>query len=605
MKELMAKIKRANNAYRDGNQIISDSEYDILLSKLEDSMNMIEFEAFKMSLMDGKGTTKLEYVVGSLEKVKFEEPEKLMKWVTTQKINKVFVSAKVDGVSFVAEYNNGVLLSCSSRGDGQEGTDWTEKGRLILPKTIKYSKKLDVRGEFTLTGDSYKQFDFKNRRGGTAGIMNSKDANDPRIASVKAIAYEIMNGDLTIQDQFQNLIKLGFTTPPYIVIPVTDNLADDLKLTFEHSKAIVKYDIDGIVLSSPLHVRENVYYPKGKIAFKVNSEGVPTVVTGYTLNVTKNRFITITLQVKPTEVSGVTISNVTGNNTFGEEGIVKKGIGIGSEILIIRSGEVIPKCVGVTKSCPVVLPTHCPICGTSLVQDGVNLRCQNMDCGTATVKRVEAFIKELDIENVSESRLVEWNINNFQDLINFKADNSYKTQVEFCSELQKKMFSAAPEKLMRSFSIEGVGTSTFDKLYEEFGNLRSLNSLFNDPTLPYKLPKGVGLKTIFKGQDDWKEAWNVLALICANPSYKMPAKVAPKTVTAGKLTGKSFLITGTMSVPRKEIEDKIVANGGTIASAVKKDLSFLVCGDKAGSKLDKATALNIKVITEDELNRMI
>lgn len=610
MKELMAKIRKANDAYREGNPIMSDTEYDTLLTKLENSMNMIEFEAFRVSLMETKGAVKLDYVVGSLEKIKFEEPDKLIKWMDQQKVLNLFISAKVDGVSFVATYDKGELQFCASRGDGQSGTDWTAKAKHILPKTIKHKEKLDIRGEFCLTGDSHVKLGMKNRRNGTTGIMGRDDVDAVKLKHVKAKVYEIMNWKQCISDNFGTLRDMGFDCPETRVIwkakhnPNTINELGEFYKSLKH----LDYDTDGLVISDVAYMRENVMLPKGKVAFKVNSEGVETTVIGITWETSKNRIIKPVLRVTPTDINGTTVSNVTGNNLrFMEEA----GLGIGAKIKIIRSGEVIPKVVDVVTKAKVTVPTACPACGGKVYRDGVDIRCDDIDCGAAMVKKVEAFIKSLEIENVSESRLIEWNVTTFDALLAFTPDKNYKTQMVFFSELNKKLFRAHPVDIMRAFSIEGIGTSTYDKLIKHFGSLLKLNQYITSSDFnrvnrdDSDLPAGVGIKTIDKGRADWQDAYEVLAKICTDKRYVKPT---PKPVIAkalGKLSGKTFMITGTLSVPRKQIEDKITAAGGEIASSVNKTLSFLVAGDKAGSKLDKANKLGVKVITEAELEAMI
>jgi DNA ligase (NAD+) len=345
IESLKQEIIKANKAYRTGNPIISDEEYDILLSKLDCLMGFIAFDDFLISLTEEKGTIKLDYVLGSLTKLKYEEPENLYKWINKNKIKKVFASLKVDGCSFNASYRNGMLVMCSSRGDGETGTDWTEKSKYILPTVISYAADLDIRGEFTLTDDSHVILGGKNRRNSTVGIMNEKLVVPSKLKYVKGICYEVLSGTMEIEEQFSMLKEIGFITPEFIIFPdVTKKTHEALKSFYTDMKTLVNYDIDGLVISSPTYKSENVFFPEAKVAFKINSEGVNATVTGVEWNISKGGLLKPVVLIVPTTINGTTIGRVTGNNA---KYILENEIKEGTIVSIIRSGEVIPKIINV------------------------------------------------------------------------------------------------------------------------------------------------------------------------------------------------------------------------------------------------------------------
>jgi len=347
MNVLKDQIKKANDAYRVGSPIMSDAEYDILLSKLEDKMGFIEFEDFKQTLTESNGTIKLDYVLGSLTKFKYEEADLLYKWIAKMKIKSIFASLKIDGCSFNASWRKGILTMCSSRGDGDSGTDWTAKAMYILPTTIPYLDDLDIRGEFTLCDDSHIELGYKNRRNGTVGIMNKDIIEPDKLKHVKAICYEVLSGEMNIYEQFRFLHKEGFITPPRAIY---DNPVDlyviheILKEFYLDRKKKAPYDIDGIVISSPHYKRENVFFPEGKVAFKINSEGIWTTVIGIEWNISKGGLLKPTILLKPIEFGGSTVQRVTGNNA---KYILDNGIKNGTKVSVILSGEVIPKIVNI------------------------------------------------------------------------------------------------------------------------------------------------------------------------------------------------------------------------------------------------------------------
>jgi DNA ligase (NAD+) len=266
-------IIEANEAYRKGTPIMSDEEYDILLTKYEENeMDYEECRKFKESLFEDGGDVKHDYIVGSLEKVRYGEHE-LNKFLLVNNINQLIVSEKIDGCSFVATYNKGKFIKGATRGDGKTGKDITKKLKHILPK-ITSKDHLEIRGELTLTHNSHKELGFKNRRNGTVGVINRDEVNPETIKHVKAIVYQIVNSDKGMFDQFLELEQLGFQTPLYCLHEVTDYTEENLKEFLLERKAFAVYDIDGLVISSFDCENENVYHPKHKVAFKVNSQAI-------------------------------------------------------------------------------------------------------------------------------------------------------------------------------------------------------------------------------------------------------------------------------------------------------------------------------------------
>ena len=610
LNEQMELARKYNKAYRTGVELISDAGYDILLSKIQAELNQIEFWEFISTLSEEAGTVKTNYVLGSLTKIKFEEPEKLYKWMKKENINNLFISEKIDGVSFEANYRNGKFVSCASKGDGDSGTDWTEKGKNILPQTIACLDDVDIRGEFTLTGDTYKQLGYKNRRAGTIGIMN-RDEVSQEVKYVEAFAYQILSSDMPIRIQFTLLNTQGFKTPSYTIEygdGIDEYTHDVLKSLYLKWKADSVYDIDGVVLCGLNTVNENdEFLPKKQIAFKVNSEGIETEVLGIEWELSKGRLLKPVLLLNPIEVDGVTISRCTAYNA---KYVFDNNLFEGAIVKIIRSGEVIPRVVDIVKGAPeenISMFLDCPICGIETKWYGVELQCSNESCGE--IKRVEHFIKQSDIENVSEKRLAGWGIYTFDALLEWNADPNSKSQREFYNELLEKVFHVSSVQIMRNFSYDGFGQTLFDKLLASCDTLEMMNLVFgNVYSYLNFLTEGIGARTIEKAADDWKKNWEIQLEIISDSryDYNEPAEVPRTEVKQSNLTGKTFLLTGTLSRGRTEIEKEIVSLGGKIASSVSKNLDYLLVGDKAGSKLDKARKIpSITILTEADYSNLI
>jgi DNA ligase (NAD+) len=252
------------------------------------------------------------------------------------------------------------------------------------------------------------------------------------------------------------------------------------------------------------------------------------------------------------------------------------------------------------------LPVICPACSSEIIWNGVDLQCTNVNCSAATVKQVESFIKNSGIENVSQKRLEEWGILTYDQLLAWTPDSSYKTQVEFYAELEKKVFNQLPEDIMRNFSFDGFGQTLFDNLMKHVGSFEKMHQVFKADCYA-DLPAGIGERTIDKASPDWFANLEVLGGIMLDTRYKRPEPKAPKMLASLALTGMSFLITGTLSVKRNVKEDLIKSHGGDIASGVTKNLTYLVAAisESGSSKYVKAVKLGIPIITEAELDAMI
>lgn len=259
------------------------------------------------------------------------------------------------------------------------------------------------------------------------------------------------------------------------------------------------------------------------------------------------------------------------------------------------------------------LPTTCPECHSMLEwtkdkdgKDGADLQCPNRKCGE--VKRVESFIKDLGIDKVGESSLINFGIRTFTDLLSWSPDLKYRSQVDFTKQLSKKLFNASKVDIMRASNLDGVGTTIFDKILNisNGGDLESMNYMFTNGNYAKYLTEGIGERTLEKAEDDWNDAWAIMQKIVADVRYEEPIEV-PKPVKViaegSKVAGKSFLFSGTMVKRRTDMEQLVDDMGGFVASSVNKNLQYLICGaDQWGSstKFQKATKLNIPILTESE-----
>lgn len=345
--ELKSKIVEANRAYRIGQQIMSDAQFDALVESLQKELPEDEFSSFRDSLNDNclaYGTKiKHRYVMGSLDKIKNSDPESLSKFINRHVKHKLNVSAKVDGISSVARYVDGRLMSFASRGDGYEGMSFFDKAKFIknLPQTISFKDELFVRGELVILNSEEVDSDT-NLRNVCAGWMNSKIWSKDDVSKISFVPYTILGDKFTKDEQFNLLEKLGFSAAWHIDIdPYQENLSDVLT---EYAHKEHAYSCDGLVLiDNEAYNEQDIYRPKNSFAFKINElNGITKIVDVSWEGPSKNGVFCPIAIVDPIELGGSIISKCTLHNI---DFMDKLNIDYGDTVEIIKSGDIIPKII--------------------------------------------------------------------------------------------------------------------------------------------------------------------------------------------------------------------------------------------------------------------
>ena len=344
--ELKNKIASANKAYRSGNPVMSDQAWDDLLETLQKQISKDDFNIFRDSLHEVKGKVKHPFIMGSLDKLKAEEPAEVKKFIK-EHCRILNVSAKVDGISCRLHYENGKLVSASTRGDGTFGEDLTDKIKFvkwipqILPGSHIMGDSIDIRGELViLKSDFEKMTGFANGRNAVAGIMGRKDWNPEDIKNVSFIAYTILGNQVPKSTQFKTLEKIwGFKTAWNTEIENPDDkIVDEL---FELASQEFEYETDGLVLSSNDYVNENVYRPEKQKAFKINQQKAITRLIDIDWgNPSKNGVFCPVAILDPIELGGAVITKAS---LYNIEYLEKLNLDFGDKVEVTRSGDVIPK----------------------------------------------------------------------------------------------------------------------------------------------------------------------------------------------------------------------------------------------------------------------
>ena len=620
--DLRTRIVEANKAYRLGRPVMSDREFDDLCEAYEKTVAPEEYAEFRNSLHEETGKVRHPFIMGSLDKLKAEEPEAVNKFLLDEGAagGQFSVSAKIDGISCRVRYGrDGKLESATTRGDGTCGIDITGKVKYIAPSNIStaftFAGPVDVRGELVVT---FKQFEdyfaprgFKNPRNTCAGIMNSKETDPEALRHVDFVPYEIMGGERTKRDQFAALTAMGFTPAWNTFVSFTpDEILDGRAVEKLRLTAIGYFDYptDGLVVSLDSYTQElDEYRPKHQKAFKINALGGWTTVLDVEWGApSKDGRMTPVAVLEAVDVGGSTITRVTLNNLEWMEG---NHVKIGSRVYVCKSGDVIPKIVEVDnkdrKTVDIEPPAICPVCGAALTtRDDVDLCCPNDFCPSRNYEKVLTFIENLGIQHVSRQTLENWNITSFAKLIGFSADARYKMQVRFERDLGDKMFGAGEDTLFKALPFTGLAEKTLTKIVDFYGYRELEAGAWKGPFSSY--PEGVAERTMEAFTKDAGVNFDITHTIVNDSRWH--GKMFTSEPAAPVETKGSVCFTGALNtMSRGEAQAAAKAAGYEVKSGVSKGLTYLVTNDpfSGSSKNEKAKKLGTKVITEKEFLELL
>lgn len=611
---LKDKIIAANKTYRLGRPIITDAAFDALCEEYEKTVSPEEYKAFRDSLHEDTGKVRHPYMMGSLDKLKAEEPAVVNAFLSAEasKRGMFSISAKVDGISCRVHYNEmGEFENAATRGDGSFGIDCTDKVANIIPKEIFCDEVVDIRGELVVTFEDFEKYfkprGFKNPRNTCAGIMNQKDWKEEDIKHITFVPYEIMGGALAKSEQFEALLQLGFTPAWNTNVKFTAEEINSGKAVAELMRLAglpFAYPTDGLVISVADYKQElDVYRPKHQMAFKLNQESGWTEVIGVDWGKpSKDGRMTPVAMLAGVEIAGSRITRVTLNNL---DWMRFNDIRIGSRVLICKSGDVIPKIIAVDNEWitrMIEIPTVCPVCGAKLVtRDDVDLCCSNEDCPSRKYEKILTFITNLGIQHVSRATLESWYLDSVEKLLTFHANPSSKLETRFERDLRDKLFCASEDTIFKALPFTGLAEKTLTKIIDFYGyrELESGLKTFES------FPEGVAEKTMESFVKDAERNFKITQKIIASPRWngKMYEKSEPKAVP---IKG-SVCFTGALrTMSHSEAQAAAKAFGYEVKSGVSKGLTYLVTNSTdETSKFKKAKLLGIKIITEDDFVKML
>ena len=547
------------------------------------------------------------------------------------------VEPKIDGLSVSLEYENGKFIRGSTRGDGTVGEDVTANLLQIesIPKEIDFSGELEVRGEIYMPKDSFLKLverqellgenPPKNPRNAAAGSLRQKNS---AITASRGLDIFIFNIQRITEREFTTHIEtldflksLGFhVLPSYKLCKSIDDAIDEI-IRIGDNRGNYSYDIDGAVIKvNELNYRQELgstaKYPKWAVAYKYPPEEKETVLKNIEINVGRTGALTPTAVFEPIQLAGTTVSRAVLHN---EDFISSKGIGIGDTIIVRKAGEIIPEVLSVKvhneNGKPYEMPTVCPSCGSPVSrEDGeAVIRCTNADCPAQLLRHLIHFTSRdaMDIEGlgpaVLEQLLDADLISNIVDIytLDFEKVKSLERIGEKSADNLKKAIENSKQndlsKLIFAFGIRHIGSKAAKLLSEHFMDIDGIMSATRQEL---ETIEGFG-SILAQSAYEFFKLEDTKQMISKLKSLGINMK-STKTIVDTRFAGMTFVLTGTLPTYNRNDASAIIENfGGKVSSSVSKKTTYVLAGDEAGSKLEKANALGVKVIGEQQFKEMI
>lgn len=648
IKELTEQLEYHNNLYYNKDDPeISDYEYDKMLRELEELEK--QYPQFKSPLsptsrvggMAGEKfspvvhTVPLESLHDSFSHAEMRDFDRRVREVVPDVT--YIVEPKFDGLSVACEYQNGVFVRGSTRGDGITGEDVTDNLMTIksLPKRIPNAPEfLEVRGEVYMSFKSFEELvkrqedndekPAKNPRNAAAGSLRQKNA---KITAQRKLDIFIFNVQQVTGTELKShrqsldyLSELGFPTSFYKVCDTIDDALEQIE-QIGNSRGEFDYAIDGAVVKvdsfeARRALGSTAKYPKWAEAYKYPPEEKATKLLDIEINVGRTGVLTPVGIFEPVLLAGTTVSRATLHN---RDFIEEKGICIGDTVVIRKAGEIIPEVLSVSEhpsdAKPFVFPTVCPSCGSPVVQDDeAATRCTNTDCPAQLMRHMIHFVSRdaMDIDGLGpaflEQLLKEKLVKSPADLYRLKTEDisaferkAEKSANNLINSIQKSKDNEL-YRLVYALGIRNIGLKAAKLLCEHF---LTVNDLMNAKAEDFESIDGFG-SVMAQSLENYFSLESTKQLIADLKDLGLKMKPSEQKISGGVFEGKTFVLTGTLpTMTRSEASKIIEQNGGKTSSSVSKKTSYVLAGEEAGSKLTKAQKLGIEVISEEQFLSMI
>lgn len=622
IKELVSLITRYQASYYNGEGEVSDAEFDRLWDELKalDPENPVLHKVGA----DSGNFAKLRHVMPMGSQEKAANPDEFLAWAEKHVYDEYLVEYKLDGASLELQFEHGKLIYAVTRGDGTIGDDITVNARKMkgIVSVLKDSsgQVIDytggIRGEVIMTHSVHKNKypDKANCRNAANGLMKRKDGEGSE--NLNFISYDAfaVTGDQPFNDEEEKinwLTACGFETVR-LVICKTPAEVIDYRASIMEERSRIEYDIDGLVIKERQinHLDASRARPDRQIAFKFSLEEAVSTVREVEWSMNGGTYTPVAI-FDEVDLNGTKVKRASLANPDTMRAL---GIKIGSKVVVVKRGEIIPKIERILpeeENCtPVVFPQKCECCGTSLKDEGSRLFCPNKQCGKRVLHQLTKWVQTVDIRDLGESLIKSLyesgTVKSISDLYALTTEqltpfflNEQSIAAEKKSLGAEKVYSSIQNHRRMSlsvfvagFDIEGIGETTVEKLVSAgFDSIEKLLNMTEEEAARVsgfaEKMASIAVEGLVENSEEMKSLSNGIIEI--------------ESTAVGILSGKSFCFTGELVTMKRSDAEKIVKeNGGTCKSSVTKDLSYLVTNDvsSGSSKNAKAAKLGIPVIDE-------
>ena len=542
---------------------------------------------------------------------------------------------KIDGLKIILTYKDSLLIQAATRGDGVTGEDVTHNIKTIKSIPLKLKKEIDITavGEVWLGKKNLKKINEQREKQGEPIYANTRNLAagslrqlDPRMTAERRLdsfIYDIEQASNinTQYEEIEMLTELGFKTNTHTKVSKNIKEIQDFYEEWSKKKHTLEYELDGIVIKiNSIKIQKALGYtgksPRWAVAYKFPAAQVTTVVEDIVLQIGRTGVLTPVAHLRPVRVAGSLVSRATLHN---EDEIKRLDVRAGDTVILHKAGDVIPDIVSVVMDLrqqnakPYIFPTHVPACGgdgrIERIPGEVAWRCVYKDSFDQQKRRFYYFVSKkcFDIDGMGPKiidLLLENNlITTFDDIFTLKRGDLLalprfaEKSVDNLLEAIEKSRKITLPRFLSSLSIEQVGEETAYDIAKHFGSLEKIqNAKYEEIEAIF----GVG-PTIARSLSDWFESKDNRKLI-----KNLLKQVKIEKINVGqRLQGKSFVFTGSMNMDRDEAQNMVRNLGGVVSSSVSKNTTYVVAGENAGSKLEKARELGVEVISEERFIEMV
>ncbi|MBN1778137.1 MAG: NAD-dependent DNA ligase LigA [Clostridiales bacterium] len=648
MDELIQKLNAASAAYYTSESTMSDAEWDKLYDELvglekETGIQRENSPTRRVGAEPLKAFQPHRHLnrLWSMDKV--QSKEELRTWLS--RCEKLWeqqsefmpplsfgVEYKLDGLTINLMYEGGRLTQAATRGNGEVGEGVLPQVRTIraVPLSIPYRGLLEVQGECIMRLSTLEAYNktadepLKNARNAAAGAIRNLDPRVTAARKLDAFFYQIGTIENPPYSDHSGMIeflrKNGFPTVPLRTLSGADELEQAVDAV-ELKRETLDFLIDGAVIKvQDLRTRELMgntdKFPRWAVAYKFAAEEDIATLLSVDWQLGRTGKLTPLARLTPTDIGGVTVQNATLNN-YGD--ILRKKLAVGCKVWIRRSNDVIPEIMGRVGKAEageqeIVPPARCPACGTALTERGAHLFCMNRkSCKPQAVARIAHFAGRdaMDIEGFSEKTADllydKMKVRDLADLYGMTADmlleleGFQQKRAENLIQALKDSKRCSLDAFLFGLGIPNIGRKTARDLADTFGSLQKLTEATEEQLLAIPEVGAVVAASIteFFSFEENRRMIDRLLLAGVTPEYE-------RSIKSDALMHQTVVITGTLqTLSRQEAEALVAAHGGQAASSVSKKTAFVVAGEKAGGKLEKARQLGVPVLTEEEFLRRL